>query len=96
MTVWIEKIKLVNFRNHIILEQNFDKETNIIVGSNGIGKTSILEGIFFLANKKSYRSIYFENIVNKDKEISYIEGVIKNENISQKITIEINKQKKVN
>lgn len=41
----IEKIKLVNFRNHENYELDFKKDTTLILGENGWGKTSILEAL---------------------------------------------------
>ena len=41
----IDKIKIENFKNFEKLEVNFEKGINLFVGSNGSGKTSILEAI---------------------------------------------------
>ena len=41
-----------NLQNHIV---TFGEGLNCIIGENGNGKTNILEAIYFLANKKSFR-----------------------------------------
>ncbi len=41
----IDKIKIENFKNYENLEVEFEKGINLFVGSNGSGKTSILEAI---------------------------------------------------
>lgn len=41
----ISNIKLINFRSHRMSEISFDKDINFVFGSNGSGKTSILEAI---------------------------------------------------
>ena len=41
--MYIKNIKLHNFRGIKDLSINFDKNINVIVGVNGIGKTSILD-----------------------------------------------------
>lgn len=51
----IEKIKLQNFRNYSKKEFEFSKEINLIFGKNAIGKTNILEAIYFLASGRSFR-----------------------------------------
>ncbi len=60
--MYIEKIKLQNFRNYEEQEINFDKNINIFYGNNAQGKTNILEAIYISAIGKSYRT-------NKDKEL---------------------------
>lgn len=51
----IENVSLKNFRNYQDESLILAPETNILVGSNGQGKTNILEGIYYLLNGKSYR-----------------------------------------
>ena len=51
----ISRLQVKNFRN---LQQNimdFSPKINCILGENGEGKTNILEAIYFLATKKSFR-----------------------------------------
>ena len=42
----IVKIELTNFRNYSKYKINDLSNLNIIIGNNGIGKTSILESIY--------------------------------------------------
>jgi Recombinational DNA repair ATPase (RecF pathway) len=42
----INRIRLENFKIHKNLEINFD-EKNIIIGENGVGKSSIFHAILF-------------------------------------------------
>ncbi len=51
----IEMFTLKNFRNYENESLTLAPGTNILVGSNGQGKTNILEGIYYLLNGKSYR-----------------------------------------
>ena len=60
--MYINKIKLNNFRNYDEQEIVLDKNINIIYGNNGEGKTNILESIFISALGKSFRT-------NKEKEL---------------------------
>lgn len=60
----IDKIEIENFKNFEKLEVNFEKGVNLFVGSNGSGKTSILEainvalgGFFSLQEQKMQRGI---------------------------------------
>ena len=44
--MYIESIRLNNFRNYESLEMNFDQGTNILYGDNAQGKTNILEAVY--------------------------------------------------
>lgn len=53
----IDQIKLTNFRNHSDFCQVCKKDTTLIIGENGCGKTSILEAIYILTRGKSFRAV---------------------------------------
>ena len=60
--MWINRIKISNFRNYNHLEIELNKGTNIFYGENAQGKTNIIEAIFLCSIGKSFRT-------NKDKEL---------------------------
>lgn len=50
----VKELKLYQFKNHENISMSFGDKINAITGSNGIGKTNILDAIFYLGNTKSY------------------------------------------
>ena len=52
----INSVSLVNFRNHDQYKLVCNPSTTLILGSNGWGKTSILEAIYILTRGKSFRA----------------------------------------
>ena len=44
--MYLEKIKIKNFKKIIKLETELNKNINIFIGNNAQGKTSILESIY--------------------------------------------------
>ena len=76
--MWINKIKINNFRNYNKEEINLKENTNVFYGENAQGKTNIIEAIFLCSMGKSFRA-------KKDTEM-----ILLNE---QKATIEIEFQK---
>lgn len=73
----IKSIKLTNFRNHHDYLLECDEKTSLILGSNGWGKTSILEAIYILTRGKSFRATDPE-IINHDSDFYRIELGYKN------------------
>ena len=60
--MWINKIKINNFRNYNLQEINLEKNINIFYGENAQGKTNIIEAIFLGSMGKSFRA-------KKDREM---------------------------
>ena len=60
--MWIENLKINNFRNYKNLEIEFNKNINIFYGENAQGKTNIIEALFLFSIGKSFRT-------NKDNEL---------------------------
>ena len=85
----ITNLKLQNFRNYDTLELSFSKN-NIIYGKNGMGKTNLVEAIYVLALTKTFRSNNEKIIINENKEITKINGIIKDD-IKNKYEVVINK-----
>ncbi len=53
----IKSIKLTNFRIHENYELECHKNTSLIVGENGCGKTSVLEAIYEAMRGKSFKAV---------------------------------------
>jgi DNA replication and repair protein RecF len=66
---YLKKLQVTNFRNleNQIIE--FSDGINCIFGDNGNGKTNLLEAIYYLTNKKSFRKkTTFQQIINVECE----------------------------
>ena len=92
--MYIQKIKLENFRNYEKEEIEFDKNVNIIYGDNAQGKTNILEAIFICSLGKSFRTNRDKELINKEKEYAKIEMISYKEDRGVKINFEIEEKKK--
>ena len=64
----IDNISLLNVRKINQSHISFIENTNIIVGKNGEGKTTILEAIYFLLTTKSFRKKANQNIIKKQQK----------------------------
>lgn len=92
--MYINKIKLENFRNYEKQEIEFDKNVNIIYGDNAQGKTNILESVFICSLGKSFRTNREKELINKEKEYARIEMISYKEDRDIKINFEIKEKKK--
>ena len=88
--MYIEKIKLENFRNYKYENIELNKRINIIFGDNAQGKTNILEAIYFTSLGKSFRTNKEKEIVKENESQAKIEiNFIKN-NRKEKINAKKN------
>ena len=64
----ITKIELLNFRNY--KKKIFDNfsNLNIIIGKNGVGKTSIIEAIYIGSLAKSFKTNNELSIINENSD----------------------------
>lgn len=54
--MYLNTIHLTNFKNHETAHYRFSKKVNCFIGSNGAGKTNLLDAIYYLCLTKSYFS----------------------------------------
>ena len=91
----VQKLALKNFRNHSSKTYEFKPGINIITGPNGIGKTNIVESIYYLSLGRSFRTIDESELVKQGKEEAEITALIKEGEISRKIHVLFAKQGRV-
>ena len=75
--MYIEKLKLKNYRNYEEVEINFNPKVNIIYGNNAVGKTNLLESIYLCSTSKSHRNTKENDIINFNKDEAHIKLIFK-------------------
>ncbi len=90
----IDSLYLKDFRNIEELVINFSPRLNIFVGNNGQGKTNVLEGIYLLLEKESFRFGTNTVFIKNNASIAYLGCLIQNNENDYKIQLSIEPQKK--
>ena len=93
--MYIEKIKLNNFRNYEQLELDLNKDINIIYGNNAQGKTNILEAIFLSSFGKSFRTSKEKEMIRFNKQSCLVEIFYQKKDRDGKVKIEIGNKKQI-
>lgn len=78
------KLKLINFKSHENTTINFEKGISVIVGENGAGKSTILEGISF-ALFKQHTAKRIDDLVRNNAESMTVELEFSSNNREYKI-----------
>lgn len=87
----INNCYLLNFRNFDNLNIKFLDKINIITGSNAVGKTNILEGVYFSAKGKSFKAVNQENLIKFNKDESFIRTDINSNGLEEKIEVKLSR-----
>jgi DNA replication and repair protein RecF len=78
--VFLSKITLLNFKNHETLSLHFTRKINCIIGNNGVGKTNLLDAIYYICLTKSYlNSVDQQNILFK-KDFFRLQATVARQN----------------
>lgn len=86
--MYLERLAMINFRNYKQLDVKFDKGIIYFLGDNGVGKTNLLEAIYYLSNLESFRSNDDKNLINEFKGQFRLESIV--DGIDYKLSIASN------
>jgi DNA replication and repair protein RecF len=86
----IKNLRLVNFRNYSELNLNFSNRKIVFTGTNGQGKTNILEAVYFLSILRSFRTSSIKAMTRISAPGFYIAAEIEHPSLtwSKKLEIE--------
>ncbi|MGB5988799.1 MAG: DNA replication and repair protein RecF [Marinifilaceae bacterium] len=72
--MYIKKLELVNYKNIEQIDLLLSKGINCFVGNNGVGKTNILDSIYYLSFCKSYFSLPDSQNLRHSSDFMLIHG----------------------
>lgn len=94
--MYLENLRLINFKNHPNIEFDFDEEINCLVGENGVGKTNVLDAIYYLSLVKSSFNVSDNQLIRHDQDFFSIVGrFLKNDHADKVKCVSGNNKKKV-
>ncbi len=84
---WLKEIHLKDFRNFDHLSVAFSPRVNMIVGENGIGKTSLLEAIHMLSTGRSFKTSELKEAIRKGAKAFWIDATYEDCGIEQRLRL---------
>lgn len=90
--MWIEKLILTNFKNYEIASLSLHKRINAFVGLNGVGKTNLLDAIYYLCMCKSYFVSSDNDVLLRGGEFMRLEGIFQRNGKKEKIVLKFQPQ----
>lgn len=65
--MFVEEMKIENFRNYKHADLAFSSDTNVIYGNNAQGKTNLLEALFLSSHAKSFKNAPIRELIRKNE-----------------------------
>ena len=94
--MYLKNISLFNYKNFSDISFDFDQKINCFVGKNGIGKTNVLDAIYYLAYGKSYFNPQAVQNIKHGEDFFVIDGTFIKDDREEQIVCSLKKgQKKV-
>ncbi|WP_425629318.1 DNA replication/repair protein RecF [Cellulophaga lytica] len=87
----LKKLSLVNYKNFDSKEFDFDAKINCFVGSNGVGKTNILDAIYHLSFGKSYFNPIASQNIKHGEDFFVVDGLFFKNDREEKIICSLKK-----
>lgn len=70
----LEHLSIVNYKNIKEAELDFSPGVNCLVGNNGMGKTNLLDAIYYLSFCKSFNALPDSQVINHGEEYFMLNG----------------------
>jgi len=72
--MYLKHLSLLNYRNFEELELEFSEKINCFIGNNGVGKTNILDAIYYLSFSKSWLNPIDSQNIKYEADFFMIKG----------------------
>ncbi|MCF8309420.1 MAG: DNA replication/repair protein RecF [Bacteroidales bacterium] len=93
--MYLRRLKLSNFKNHPEAGLDFSPKINCFIGDNGVGKTNILDAIYYLSFCKSYfNPIDSQNIMHEAEFFAIHGDYDKNGETTDTVTCQLKRNQK--
>ncbi|MCL2651638.1 MAG: DNA replication and repair protein RecF [Candidatus Azobacteroides sp.] len=70
----INQISILNFKNLEQVDLNFSPKLNCLFGNNGMGKTNLLDALFYLSFCKNLTNLNDSQLIQHDKDFCILQG----------------------
>ena len=92
----LKKLQLINYKNFDQAEFDFNQKINCFIGNNGVGKTNVLDAIYYLSFTKGYFNNIASQHIKHQQDFFVVEGNYSNQNKEFNIHCSLKKGHKKN
>ena len=92
--MYLENLKVKQFRNYTSLDVALSKGINVFIGENAQGKTNLLEAVYVLGMAKSHRTSHDKELIQWGRNYAKIEGKVNKKSGTIPLELTISKKGK--
>lgn len=92
--MYLKQLSLVNFKNYSEFEAVFSSKVNCFVGSNGVGKTNLLDAIHYLSFCKSFFNPVDSQNIRHNESFFMLQGWFEKEGESSELHCALKRHQK--
>lgn len=70
----LNELTIINYKNIVQAELNLSPKINCFIGNNGMGKTNLLDAVYYLSFCKSYTNPIDSQIINHNADMCMLQG----------------------
>lgn len=90
----LNSLSILNYKNILSADLQFSSKINCFIGDNGMGKTNILDAIYYLSFCKSHLSPVDSQNINHEADFFMIQGKYTVKNNAEEITCSMKRRQK--
>jgi len=90
----VKKLSITHFKNHRQVGFEFGNQFNFVTGGNGLGKTNLLDAIYYICTGKSFFSRTDLNSISFEEEFAFVKAAIDNGNETDEIVVALSRKEK--
>ena len=85
----LRSARLVNYRNYADASFAFGDKFNLVTGLNGVGKTNLLDAVYYLCLGRSYFTTQDQRVVRQGSDFFRLEGEVERQGEAAAIVMKV-------
>jgi DNA replication and repair protein RecF len=90
----LKEIHLINFKNYQDAKLSFSEKVNCFTGNNGMGKTNLLDAIYYLSFSKSFFNPVDSQNIRQEHGFFMIQGLFEKDNSTDEVYCGVKRNQK--
>lgn len=90
----LNNLSILNYKNITEAHLDFSPNVNCLIGNNGMGKTNVLDAIFYLSFCKSYMNQSDSSVIKHDEAFMMLQGKYTRRDVDEDISLSLQRGKR--
>ena len=90
----LRHLNILNYKNVAEANLDFAEGVNCLIGNNGMGKTNILDAIYYLSFCRSYTAQTDQSVIRHDEPCMMLQGTYDRREVEEQVTVSLQRGKR--